>query len=62
MNCRSKRWYKKSRKRWKKCATMLALMSVAQAKNKPAPATESVQNSEQTKSMPNLGTIIVYRQ
>lgn len=42
--------------------TMLALISAAQAKDKPAPATESLQKSEQTKSMPNLGTIIVYRQ
>ena len=42
--------------------TMLALMSLAPAKEKPAPATKSVQNSEQNESMPNLGTIIVYRQ
>jgi hypothetical protein len=42
--------------------TMLALMSLTPAKEKPAPATKSVQNSEQTQSVPNLGTIIVYRQ
>ena len=42
--------------------TMLTLMSVAPAKEKPAPATKSVQNSEQIKSIPNIGTIIVYRQ
>ena len=38
--------------------TMLTLMSVAPAKEKPAPATKSVQNSEQTQSVPNLGTVL----
>ena len=38
--------------------TILVLTCVGQAKDKSA----SAQNSEQTKSMPNLGTIIVYRQ
>jgi hypothetical protein len=38
--------------------TILALTGVGQAKDKSA----SAQNSEQTRSMPNLGAIIVYRQ
>jgi hypothetical protein len=38
--------------------TMLALMSLGPAKEKPAPATRSVQNSEQTQSVPNLGTVL----
>src|SRR5580698_10114407 len=40
--------------------TMMALMCVGQAKDKLASVTPSSQNNGQT--MPNLGTIIVYRQ
>jgi hypothetical protein len=38
--------------------TVLALTCVGEAKDKPV----SAQNSEQTKSTPNIGTIVVYRQ
>jgi hypothetical protein len=42
--------------------TMIALMCVGQAKDKLASVTPPSQNNGRTESMPNLGTIIVYRQ